>query len=94
MKRSYDYTLDEVDLGDDCIAVQFDVECEVWSGRPGQLYGPPERCYEAQPPEIDILQVTPIGCFSDEEKKYLIEEFYKLEERFHDWVQDQIYSEA
>ena len=39
----------------------FDVEYNFTPGRPARLYGPPEDCYEAEPPEVEILKVTDIN---------------------------------
>lgn len=32
-----------------------------YRGRPARLYGPPEDCYEAEPPEFEIDRVTVCG---------------------------------
>jgi hypothetical protein len=33
------------------------VECAVTPGDPGRLYGPPEKCYPPEGPEVDLLAV-------------------------------------
>jgi hypothetical protein len=36
---------------------EYEVECSVSPGDPGRTYGPPERCYPPEPPEVEILRV-------------------------------------
>jgi hypothetical protein len=38
--------------------VLLDVSFYFYPGRPGNTYGPPEFCYEGEPPEIDIESIT------------------------------------
>jgi hypothetical protein len=35
----------------------YNVECSVTPGDPGRTYGPPERCYPPESPEVDLLMV-------------------------------------
>lgn len=35
----------------------YTVECSVSPGDPGCTYGPPERCYPPEPPEVEVLRV-------------------------------------
>ena len=34
------------------------VTCVVSGGSPGQLYGPPERCYPPEDPEVEVIDVV------------------------------------
>lgn len=36
----------------------YELLCEVSAGLAGQTYGPPERCYPAEPPEVEVLEVA------------------------------------
>lgn len=47
--------------------LEVEVSYEVTWGRPAQTYGPPERCYPADPDEIDDIRVETIdGVATDE----------------------------
>ena len=44
------YHADDDDI--DCL-----VTCRVTKGTKGKVYGPPERCFPPEPPEIEVLMV-------------------------------------
>ena len=53
----------------DCAnCVELEVEYDFSPGRPAQIYGPPERCYPAEGPEVEIGDI------------YITEETFKLGE--------------
>lgn len=103
MNRTYDYTLEEIDFQDDFLTVTYRIEVELTPGTPGQLYGPPERCYPPEGPECDILTVkvleatvgetdAPLSNLA-EHNETLIKEFHQREDQFTEWVFEQAESE-
>lgn len=43
------------------ITLQFQVDVSYYAGRPGYISGPPDACYESEPPELDFYSVQHEG---------------------------------
>lgn len=68
--------------------VSYECECgceydvDVYEGCPAQLYGPPENCYPAEPPEVDG-ECPECGCEPDTDT--VLTRAYDL---FQSWEED------
>ena len=60
MNCTLDYTWEEAERGDteDLFEVQLEIEFDYTPGDPGNIYGPPERCWPPEPAEVEVTEVN------------------------------------
>lgn len=64
------WTVDLGILGEHDVEIEYDFS----PGRPGVTYGPPERCYPDEPPEVEYTKVDGTPMFlASEAVEYLVE---------------------
>ena len=76
------FILDLGDLGEQ----EFSIEYRYHPGRPARIYGPPEKCSEAEPAELELLRAWFQGQELSGKLGDLVQEYLNESDAFYEHV--------
>ena len=69
------------------------VKANYTPGYPAKIWGPPERCYPAEPAEVELLSIHGDGSFVLDPSELKDAERERLEQAVVDWVESQVFED-